>query len=176
MNRLMLMLEVVGLSLPKPLILFFKFIDVQFCSSFFTFCVVAHGTKTPQKEITTLLLDDDATDVGTVAEDGGAAREEMPGLDVSVVSSSPNHEVSIHTYLEDFYVVSCLGVYVFSQMYDLKAIVMGLNFKMSLYSLICQTQNFTPFLWGCPMWILSILLIMTSFEIVAEKASMCNFR
>ncbi|BBH09216.1 Cysteine proteinases superfamily protein [Prunus dulcis] len=53
---------------------------------------VAHGTKTPQKEITTLLLDDDATDVGTVAEDGGAAGEEMPGLDVSVVSSSPNHE------------------------------------------------------------------------------------
>lgn len=54
---------------------------------------VAHGTKTPQKEITTLLLDDDATDVGTVAEDGGgAAREEMPRLDVSVVSSSPNHE------------------------------------------------------------------------------------
>ncbi|PQP96062.1 putative ubiquitin-like-specific protease 2B isoform X1 [Prunus yedoensis var. nudiflora] len=53
---------------------------------------VTHGTKTPQKEITTLLLDDDATDVGTVAEDGGAAREEMPGLDVSVVSSSPNHE------------------------------------------------------------------------------------
>lgn len=28
MKRLMLMLEVVGLSLPKPLILFFKFIDV----------------------------------------------------------------------------------------------------------------------------------------------------
>lgn len=60
-----------------------------------------------------MLLDDDATDVGTVA-DGGAAREEMPGLDVSVVSSSPNHEVSIHTYLKDFYVVFLAWVSMFS--------------------------------------------------------------
>lgn len=60
-----------------------------------------------------MLLDDDATDVGTVAEDGGAAGEEMPGLDVSVVSSSPNHEVSIHTYLKDFYVLFLAWVSMF---------------------------------------------------------------
>ncbi|XP_034229734.1 probable ubiquitin-like-specific protease 2B isoform X4 [Prunus dulcis] len=68
-----------------------KYLDSPIIKYKFLHCF-AHGTKTPQKEITTLLLDDDATDVGTVAEDGGAAGEEMPGLDVSVVSSSPNHE------------------------------------------------------------------------------------
>lgn len=73
---------------------------------YFFFSVVSRGAKTPLKEISNVRIEDDVRHqctssdsyaVDTLVKDG-AARDEISGLDVIVVSSSSNHKVMIHTY------------------------------------------------------------------------------